>query len=213
MKRKIVWIVVVAVIAIVLYYSAEVVPIEEAEKGFDPNKYARTVWNKLLANLDSLDPADASDVLNSLDENLEKAHSKFARIVGVSNYRYYIVKGTGEVLSMENDAFTLKVRDSASDGDFLITTHIFGNSVVNATGIIKMEDFERINDFNLVAGSLNRIISEEVVASFLNQLKERGGVKGSMVNFIGVFTLLKDEEIRYPLKLVPLHLELVRGGF
>jgi len=190
-KRKIVWIVVVAVIAIVLYYSAEVVPIEEAEKGFDPNKYARTVWNKLLANLDSLDPADASDVLNSLDENLEKAHSKFARIVGVSNYRYYIVKGTGEVLSMENDAFTLKIRDSASDGDFLITTHIFGNSVVNATGIIKMEDFERI----------------------MNQLKERGGVKGSMVNFIGVFTLLKDEEIRYPLKFVPLHLELVQGGF
>jgi len=213
MKGKVFIVIIIAVLGFIIYRSCKIVPIEEAEKGFNPRKYAQKVWVKLLENMDSLKAVDASEVLNSLDENPEKAHERFAKIVGVSNYRYYLVEGTGKVVSIQDDGFTLKVREDKNKPDFFVTTHIFGNSIANTTGVIKMEDFDRINDFNLVSTALNAIVREEVALSFLKQLKEMPRGEGSLVKFLGVFTLLKDEKVTYPIKLIPLHLELVRGGF
>jgi len=213
MKGKVFVVIIIAILGFIIYRSCKVVPIEQAEKGFNPRKYAQKVWVKLLENMDSLQTVDAVEVLNALDKDPEKAHEKFAKIVGVSNYRYYLVKGTGEIVSIQDDGFTLKIRENRDKPDFFVTTHIFGNSIANSTGIIKMEDFDRINDFNLVSTALNGIVREEVALSFLKQLKEMARGEGSFVKFLGVFTLLRDEEVKYPLELIPLRLELVRGGF
>ncbi|AAD36036.1 MULTISPECIES: DUF2291 domain-containing protein [Thermotoga] len=211
-KRKVISMIVVFFILLLIYLSCDVIPIEEMEKGFDPKRYARELWFKLQDMMNEGLGYDAVEVLNTLDENPELAHQKFAKVVGVSNYRYYIIQGVGEIVEIKDDGILVKVRENRKVPDLFLSNHIFGNGIVNATGIAKMEDFDRIIDFNLTATELNKIVKEEVVNSFLKQLSKGAGSVGSLVRFIAVFTLLKDEEIKYPIEAIPLYLE-IQGGF
>lgn len=211
-KKRIMTLSIIIITFLLIYQSCEVIPIEEMEKGFDPQRHARKLWLELQGMMENLG-VGAGDVLNALDENPENAHQKYAQIVGVSNYRYYIIRGVGEIVEIKSDGIIVKVRPESETPELFFSKYIFGNAIVNATGITKMEDYDRIVDFNLVSTQLNNIVREEVVEAFLDQLSKGAGREGSLVKFIGVFTLLRDETVKYPLKVAALHLEITHGGF
>lgn len=214
MKRGTVILLSLIVISVFLVYrSCEVVPISKVGKGFDPKSYAQNVWLKLQAVLDSLGKADVFEVIEMLQQNPEECHRRYARVVGVSNYRYYIVEGRGIIKNVDDDGFSIQIFDHSDRPEFYINRRVFGNTIVMATGIIKMEDFDRIMDFNLVSTELNRIVSDEVVTAFLEHLKTQGNILGRIVNFIGLFTLLRDDPVKYPITMIPLKLELSQGGY
>lgn len=210
-KKKLILLAIIFGIALIIYLSCEVRPIEEMKKGFDPKQYARNLWFKLQDILNEGIGFDAVEVFSVLDRDPDSAHQRYAKTVGVSNYRYYIVKGVGEIVEVKDDGIVVSVRLEKKFPDLFISNRIFGNSIINATGITKMEDFDRIIDFNLTATELNRIVKEEVIDPFLEQLT-KGIIKtGSFVKFVVVFTLLKDEIVKYPIEAVPLRLE-IQGG-
>lgn len=214
MKRKsLILLSLIAVSVLLVYKSCKVVPISQISKGFDPKSYAQNVWLKLQTVLDSLGKADTFEVLELLRQNPEESHQRYARVVGVSNYRYYIVEGRGIIKNVEHDGFYIQVSDHSEQPEFFVNRRVFGNTIVMATGIIKMEDFDRIMDFNLVSTELNRIVSEEVIGPFIEQLKGQGDLQGRVVNFIGLFTLLRDDPVKFPITLIPLKLVLSQGGY
>lgn len=214
MKRKTVILLSLIVISTFLIYrSCKVVPLSQVGRGFDPRSYAQSVWLKLQSTLDSLGKADVFQVLELLSQNPEESHQRFARVVGVSNYRYYIVEGRGIVKDLEDDGFYIQIFDHSEKPEFFVSRRVFGNTIVMATGIIKMEDFDRIMDFNLVSTELNRIVSEEVIAPFIDQIKAQGNAESRVVSFICLFTLLRDDPVKFPITVVPLKLVLLQGGY
>ncbi|ABV33883.1 MULTISPECIES: DUF2291 domain-containing protein [Pseudothermotoga] len=213
MRKKII-LSVIAVIAIILISkSCKIIPLDEIKKEFDPENYAQSVWLELQGQLTNLSKANSYDVLELLDLNPEQAHQKYGKVVGISNYRYYIVEGTGRIISVNDDGVLVKIREDAEQPELYITRRVFGNIIVMATGIIKMEDFDRIMDFNLVSTALNDIVSDEVATPFIEMAKEKSVTSGLMIKFIGLFNLLKDDPVKYPITVIPLRLELSQGGY
>ncbi|MDI3494148.1 MAG: hypothetical protein PWQ72_275 [Pseudothermotoga sp.] len=43
--------------------------------------------------------------------------------------------------------------------------------------------------------------------------KEKSVTSGLMIKFIGLFNLLKDDPVKYPITVIPLRLELSQGGY
>jgi len=212
-RKKIVLLSLAVIVAILINRSCKIVPIDQIGKTFDPKSYAQNVWLKLQTQLANLSKADSYEVLELLNLNPEEAHQKYAKIVGISNYRYYIVEGSGRVVSFNEDGILIQIREEAKQPEFYITRRVFGNTIVMATGIIKMEDFDRIMDFNLVSTALNDIVSEEVATPFIESMREKASTSDLMVKFIGLFNLLRDDPVRYPISVIPLKLELSQGGY
>lgn len=213
MRKKIILLALAIIVTVLINRSCKVVPLSEMRKEFDPKNYAQNVWLKLQGQLTDLSKANAYDVLELLDLNPEQAHQRYGKIVGISNYRYYIVEGSGHIVSIDDDGILVKIREDAEQPEFYITRRVFGNTIVMATGIIKMEDFDRIMDFNLVSTALNDIVSEEVAMPFIESVKERSNTSGLIIKFIGLFNLLKDDPVKYPITVIPLRLELSQGGY
>ncbi|MGJ8455566.1 DUF2291 domain-containing protein [Pseudothermotoga sp. U03pept] len=213
MRKKIILLSLAVIVAVLINRSCKIVPIDQVRKTFDPKSYAQNVWLKLQTQLANLSKADSYEVLELLNLNPEEAHQKYAKIVGISNYRYYIVEGSGRVVSFNEDGILIQIREEAKQPEFYITRRVFGNTIVMATGIIKMEDFDRIMDFNLVSTALNDIVSEEVATPFIESMREKASTSDLMVKFIGLFNLLRDDPVRYPISVIPLKLELSQGGY
>lgn len=213
MRKKIILITLAIIAVVLINRSCKVIPLDEMKKGFDPKSYAQNVWLKLQGQLTDLTKINAYEVLDLFDLNPEETHQKYGKIVGISNYRYYIVEGSGHVVSIDDDGILVKIREYAEQPEFYITKRVFGNTIVMATGIIKMEDFDRIMDFNLVSTALNDIVSDEVAMPFIASLREKSTTSDLIVKFIGLFNLLKDDPVKYPITVIPLRLELSQGGY
>ncbi|MFN4189757.1 MAG: DUF2291 domain-containing protein [Pseudothermotoga sp.] len=213
MRKKIILITLAIIAAVLINRSCKVIPLSEMKKGFDPKSYAQNVWLKLQGQLTDLTKINAYEVLDLFDINPEEAHQKYGKIVGISNYRYYIVEGAGHIVSIDDDGILVKIREYAEQPEFYITKRVFGNTIVMATGIIKMEDFDRIMDFNLVSTALNDIVSDEVAMPFIASLREKSTTSDLIVKFIGLFNLLRDDPVKYPITVIPLRLELSQGGY
>jgi len=212
MRKRVILTSLIVLAAFLIYRSCKVVPLSSIKASFDPKAYAQTVvWPKLQSQLADLKKADAYEVLETFDINPEEAHEKFAKTVGVSNYRYYIVEGSGQIVSVDEDGILVQVRPDSERPEFYITSRVFGNTIVMATGIIKMEDFDRIMDFNLVSTALNQIVRDEVALPLIGSLKG-ANVQGTVIKFLGLFNVLKDDPIKYPINVIPLRLELSQGG-
>lgn len=213
MRKKIILLALFIIAVVLINRSCKIVPLSEIRKEFDPKNYAQNVWLKLQGQLTDLSKANAYEVLELLDLNSEEAHQKYGKVVGISNYRYYIVEGSGQIVSVDDDGILVKMREDADKPEFYITRRVFGNTIVMATGIIKMEDFDRIMDFNLVSTALNDIVSDEVATPFIESLRERSTTSDLIVKFIGLFNLLRDDPVKYPVSVIPLRLELSQGGY
>ncbi|MEJ5228584.1 MAG: DUF2291 domain-containing protein [Pseudothermotoga sp.] len=213
MRKKIILSLLAVIVVVLINRSCKVIPIDQIGKTFDPKSYAQNVWLKLQGQLTNLTKANAYEVLELLSLNPEEAHQKYAKVVGISNYRYYIVEGSGHVVSVDEDGILVRIREETEQPEFYITRRVFGNTIVMATGIIKMEDFDRIMDFNLVSTALNDIVSEEVAAPFIESVRDKSGTSDLIVKFIGLFNLLRDDPVKYPISVIPLRLELSQGGY
>lgn len=170
---------------------------------FNSAQYTRTFWNdKLIPNLNQA--VELQQLLQMLQSDPEKAFDAHSHALGIGNLRYFLVKGTAKIISVNEDEL---ISSLEPDGDqqFLriATEFIFGNAVRDATGLISINEFSNTMDFNNVSAEINKIIREEVLPGIKAQVKN-----GDQVAFIGAIELNKEHLDLTEIEVIPIEFSI-----
>jgi len=174
----------------------------EAQKEFNAAIYAENFWNTVL--LHNLEKAvDTKLLINEVAFNPEQAKKKFAHTLGQSSIYYYFTGGTGYILSIEEDMIKVSLKPDGNEPDLAImTSDIFGNAIRDGSGLLNINDFNKIQNFNDISNEINKIVLEKVVPSFKNSLKS-----GDKIAFTGCVEVMDDVLDLDPILLVPVKVE------
>lgn len=187
-----------------------IVPLESAKEkaqsqAFNPAEFASRFWQEQLPS--ALDNAhEAETVLNAIRRDRTSAKARYGRVVGLDGPHYYFLKGTGKIAAIGEHQMqlTLVGSDSKQAEIVLVTSMIFGNEILNATGLVKHSQFKRTNEYNAVSAEVNEIVESELVPAFLEEAKV-----GSTVHFVGCSSKISDDDpMPIPMRLVPVKLEV-----
>lgn len=177
------------VVGLILYNSVYVEKLSEVqaastEDTFDAAAYAQGFWNNSL--LPAVPEAvDLSELIHQLKTNPEQAFEAHSHALGIGNIRYFLVRGQGEVRSVgENDVSILNETDTTRSIVQLETEFVYGNAVRDAVGAINISEFTNTMHLNQVSEEVNRIIRQEVIPPFREQVR-----KGDQVQFAGAVEL------------------------
>ena len=174
-----------------------------AVAAFDPAAYVDRFWAERLIP-GAAKAVDAAELVAAIEEDRDAARRKYGRRVVLGGPDNYFVKGTGRVVSVQKDAVTLVLGDDRSQAQVSLQTgKIFGNAVRDGTGLLDLNDFARLQDFNALSSELNRRIEEQV----LPKLREKAAV-GVTIRFVGCAEITDEESDLHP----PADRALHRGG-
>jgi len=226
MKRKYVFYTVVLGALLLLlgrsveFRSLEAKRAEERAERFDPAQYARDFWDQRLDSV--LETALSAEQLISLfNEDMETAVSK-GRTLGQSRVHAYLLKGEGRIVSLSKDGLAVSVAGSEPNPEILICggSHVSGNAVRDASGLIDVSDFSDTMKFNKISFEINKIVVQEVIKPFW----AKGPQAGMTVGFVGVAEVAEEATEETPfgsrqersestsayhlLKVVPIRLDL-----
>jgi predicted lipoprotein len=184
----------------------------KAQAAFNPVDYAARFWTERL--LPSLDKApDAATLLQALAANPRAAATNYGRTLGMSDAVFYLLRGTGTVVSVEpkgvgvvcSPGFSRSASAEASPNDatlLLKTGLLFGNTVRDATGLLSASAFPNSQDFNDLSTELNHIVETQV----FRDLKTKAAA-GRKIRFVVAAEVEADTEVEQPLKVIPLRVE------
>lgn len=193
-------------LALVAYNSVYFKKLDEVKassKKFDAKNYARKYYN------DKLTPAlqnavEVNQLLSLLKSNKEQAFSQYSHALGIGNIRYFLVKGEGQVRSLnENDVSVLTKTDTTQKELRIATEFVFGNAIRDASGKIDINDFANTIDFNNVSSEINKIVRAEVLPPFKSSVKQ-----GDIVQFAGAIELNKEHLNVEDIEVIPVQLKI-----
>lgn len=205
MRKGIKYIVGIAVAALVIFNSVYFRPLDEKlaedqEITFDAASFVAEIWeNELLPVYDSA--TNLSVLLDQLKQNPKLTFKKEAQALGIGNIGYFKMKGEGTVLSVNENNVLIQVGDQIVE---IETEFIFGNAVRDASGLIKINDYDETSDFNSISESINEKIRKEVIPEFRAKV-----LKGDKVFFKGAIELNKAHlDLRRP-EVIPVSLQII----
>lgn len=170
---------------------------------FNSAQYARTFWKeKLIPNLNQA--VELQQLIQMLQSDLEKAFDTHSHALGIGNLRYFLVKGTATITSVNEDELVASFGQDADQQVIRIATEfIFGNAVRDATGLISINEFSNTMDFNNVSAEINKIIREEVLPGIKGQVKT-----GDQVAFVGAIELNKEHLNLTDIEVIPIEFSI-----
>lgn len=171
---------------------------EKSSDTFDAAEFAKHFWaEKLMPGL--ANAADAGKVLSALREDPASAGERYGRTVGISRARFYFLRSTGTIVSIEPQGVGLAL-ENADEADIVLQTgQLFGNAVRDVTGLVSASNFPNSQAFNDVSTELNHLVETQLIPS----LKQQAQI-GRRVQFIGCAEVQSAATNLGPLKLVPL---------
>ena len=204
MKKSKKYIIGVVIALLVLYFSFDIENLEEhrAKSGktkFNAEVFANKIWDE---NLMKIEAPDASVLIKQLNENKQKAFDKYGRKLGIAQTHYFLLQGTGIVQSVEKEYISVLLNNN-NDSIKIISDFIFGNAVRDGSGLVDINNFTNMTDFNNVSIELNKKVRKEVVL----QLKKSASA-GMKIDFAGVAELRKDKDIPISLSIIPIKANL-----
>ncbi|MEQ8879181.1 MAG: DUF2291 domain-containing protein [Cyclobacteriaceae bacterium] len=187
MKKKIKYIIGIIIGAIVLYNSVYFMPLDEKIASeqtvtFDAESFVDDLWGRQLQF--AYDTAiELSTLINQLKEKPQYMFDQYGLSLGIGNIAYFKTTGIGIVQKINENNVLVRI------GEHLIeieTEFIFGNAIRDASGLIKINDFDKTSDFNGISEAINRKVREEVIPNFRQKVKE-----GDRIQFHGALELNK----------------------
>lgn len=188
MKNKGIKYIIAALMAGILIYNSvyfrplDVKLAEGKEEAFDAKSFVDGIWES-----DLLEIYDSAMDITKLIELLRNDHmttfAQEAQALGIGNIGYFKVKGEGLVQSVNENNVLLQIGELIIE---LETEFIFGNAVRDASGLVKINDFDETSDFNTISESINEKIRKEIIPNFRAKVE-----KGDKVVFKGALELNK----------------------
>jgi predicted lipoprotein len=196
----------VVIAGLVIYNSVYFRPLDEKlaegnEVAFDAKSFVDGIWfTDLLAVYDSA--TDVTTLLNELRENPASTFTNKGQALGIGNIGYFKVQGEGTVLSINENNVLLQVGGEIIE---IETEFIFGNAVRDASGLIKVNDYDETADFNSISESINDKIRKDVIPDF------RAGVKqANKVRFKGALELNKAHLNLSQPEVIPVSIQIIQ---
>jgi predicted lipoprotein len=149
-----------------------------APAAFDPVTAAAKFWK---TDLPSAIPraVELKALAPAIRANAESAKSKYAPAAGLGT-AYYFVRGSGKVVARERNTLRLALDDTSSEIVTLRIGPIFGNTVRDGCGLLDVNSFPGLQEFNALSAELNSVVEKNV----LPLLREQA-VVGATVHFVG----------------------------
>jgi predicted lipoprotein len=179
--------------------SAKKVNEARLEAEFNPAEYVNKLWSEQLFK--TTDRAtDASQLLAAITASPQKAHEQFGHSVGLSTSYYYYIRGTGRVVSANENSVQLSVGAQGGEADVSIPLGlVFGNAIRDGSGLVDSSRFPNAQQYNAISEGLNKIVETQVLPEL-----QRIAVVGKRIQFVG-FVEVGDEDLDLkPLKVVPI---------
>ena|SRR5438045_32307 len=198
--KYIIFILIIVVIAFnsVYFKKLDEVKASKAAKEFNAAQYVQNFWNsKLMPNLNKA--IELNHLIAMLATDTAKTFDTYSHALGIGNLRYFLVKGKGRIISVNEDDIAVSLKtDKGSQAVTIATEYIFGNAVRDATGLIDINEFSNTMDFNNVSAELNKIIREKVLPPFKSAVKI-----GNSVEFTGAIELNKEHLNLSHIEVIP----------
>lgn len=208
MKEPVKYILVTLVVLLIIFLSLDIQKLDRynaanTTKEFNAKAYALNIWqNKIPKAIN--DAPDIIPLFKMINKKPEKAFEDFGRKLGISKTYYFMVKGEGIIQSMENEYIYVQIDDSINIQ--LATAFIFGNAVREGSGVVDINEFVNMTDFNNVSVMLNKLVKEEVVADLNKSAKS-----GMHISFAGTFEINTDNIDINSIRVIPVSVKLMHG--
>jgi len=185
-------------------YFRKLDEVKASSSKFDAKKYAKNYFNnKLMPSLPNA--VEINQLLSLLQTDREQTFEKYGHALGIGNIRYFLVKGEGEVTSVnENDVTVVAKADTNQKTIRIATEFVFGNAIRDASGKIDINEFSNTMDFNNVSAEINKIVRTEVLPAF-----KKNVVKGDSVQFAGALELNKEHLNVEDIEIIPVQLKII----
>lgn len=191
MSKKIVkYLFYAAVLLFVCYNSVyfkklDEVKSEAAGSKFDAAKYAENYYNKLQPVADSAIEINA--LLAALKSKPEETIQQHSNALGIGNIRYFLVRGQGKIEEVDESSLLVAISSGNAKTQLAIAMEfVYGNAIRDASGIIKLSEFNSTTDLNNVSAEVNKIVRTKV----LPPIKSNAQV-GDTIKFTGALQLNK----------------------
>ncbi|WP_207422552.1 DUF2291 domain-containing protein [Desertivirga brevis] len=190
-RRNIKLLVAFVLVAVVGYNSVYIRKLSEVKAQgvgtkFNTTKYSREFWDsKLIPSLGNA--IEVNQLMQEMHADKDRTFNTYAHALGIGNLQYFMIKGEGEVLAVNENTVTVKTQAGAETQNLQIETeYVYGNAVRDASGLLNMNAFDNTTEFNEVSAGINKIIREEVIPSFKKTV-----AAGSKISFVGAIELNK----------------------
>ncbi|MFO7923611.1 MAG: DUF2291 family protein [Bacteroidales bacterium] len=175
-------------------------PVSEA---FDVERYVADLWNNQLPVVFSVAP-ELTYLSRLLREDAGTAFDNYSRKLGISSTYYFYVSGSGTVTDI--DETTVHVNVEGSIPVELETVYVFGNAIRDGSGLVDIDEFLNMMDFNMVSVYLNRKVKSEVTDPFRREVQP-----GDVVFFTGATEINRAEGVPERLNVIPVQIEIADG--
>jgi predicted lipoprotein len=207
MSRRIGWLVGLIALALLFWRfpAFRVTGLQDAARdgavGFDARAFAAEFWKtNLLRNAN--DATDVSELVAALEKDTKHARARYGHSPGMTSTTFFFVKGSGEVLEVNEEGARVRISPGAHEAEALLHTGLlFGNALRDGSGLIDPGQFPNSQHFNDIATELNRLAETNVLP-----LLRKIAVPGKKLSFIGCAEL-EEDETPHPLKIVPVRVE------
>jgi predicted lipoprotein len=192
-------------ILLVIFLSLDIHRLDSARarpagEVFDVEVYVQNLWaDQMPARLEEAVPAGR--LFRMLEEYPDQAFENYSHKLGISNTHYFFLRGEGIVRSVGEEYITVGIDDNKMVE--LETVFIFGNAVRDGSGLVNIDDFENMMDFNLVSVHLNRKVKREVADPLREKVRQ-----GTRIRFTGAAEINRLDIQTDRLKVIPLITEL-----
>ena len=210
LKRGLRYFLSIAIIFLLAYNSVYFKKLDEVKKvavsrKFDPALYAKNYLHKKL--IPELGNAIEINMLVGLLKTApEETFQKYSHALGIGNIRFFLVKGRGQILDLDDNAAVIIVKtDSTIQKINLATEFVFGNAIRDASGMININEFNNTMDFNNVSAEINKIIRNEVLPAFKKEAR-----KGDTIQFTGAIELNKIHLKLDNIEVIPIQLKILK---
>lgn len=148
-----------------------------APAAFDSRLAAEKIWSEIT--LAGSRAVELRQIVAAVRENPETAKTKFAKSAGMG-VAYFFVRGSGKVVARERNYVRLAVDGSPNELVALRIGPVFGNTVRDGCGLLDVNSFPGLQEFNALAAELNALVEQTVLPS----LREKA-VVGTTIQFAG----------------------------
>lgn len=205
MKKSIRYVLGIAAVLLLVYLSLDIQKLDAYQAAqpavtFDANEYARVVWEQKIPGVIREAP-DIHSVLELLQSDPEVAFDHMGRKLGISGTWYFMTKGEGVIDSVEEES--LRIRLDQNYSVELATAFIFGNAIRDGSGVVDIDEFVNMTDFNNVSIALNRRVKEEVIPHLVRLARP-----GASLEFAGAFEIREDQPDIHSIRIIPVSVTL-----
>jgi predicted lipoprotein len=149
-----------------------------APAAFDPAAAAAKIWQTDL-------PAAAARACElrtlaiALRGDADTARRTLAHASGLGT-AYFLVRGSGRVVARERNLIRLAIDGAEGETIAIRLGPVFGNTVRDGCGLLDVNSFPGLEEFNALSAALNALVEKKV----LPELRERA-VVGAVVSLAG----------------------------